>query len=114
LGLDRAPEVKTLRRQLTRLAAHQHAEQLGAELARLRLDQRGHLMGFLYVDGHVRAYYGQRTISRAYVARRHLAMPATNDYWVNDRAGEPLLLITGDVNAALTKAFPNLLRAVRA
>ena len=29
---------------------------LGAELARLRVDQRGHLMGFLYVDGHVRAY----------------------------------------------------------
>ncbi len=114
LGLDRAPEVKTLRRGLTRLAAHQRAEQLGAELARLRVDQRGHLMGFLYVDGHVRAYHGQRTISRAFVARRHLAMPATTDYWVNDRIGDPLLLITGDVNAALTKAFPDLLREVRA
>lgn len=34
LGLDRAPEVKTLRRQLTRLAAHHCAEQLGTELAR--------------------------------------------------------------------------------
>jgi hypothetical protein len=113
LGLDRAPEVKTLRRQLTRLAAHQRAEQLGAELARLRVDQRGHLMGFLYVDGHVRAYHGQRTISRAFVARRHLAMPATTDYWVNDRAGDPLLVITGDINAALSKAFPNLLREVR-
>jgi FixJ family two-component response regulator len=33
--------------------------------------QRGHLMGFLYVDGHVRAYHGQRAIaSKAYVARR--------------------------------------------
>ena len=41
LGLDRAPEVKTLRRKLTRLAAYQRAEQLGAELARLRVDQRG-------------------------------------------------------------------------
>lgn len=113
LGLDRAPEVKTLRRALTRLAAHHQAEPLGAELARLRVEQRGHLMGFLYVDGHVRAYHGQRTISSAYVARRHLAMPATTDYWVNDRTGDPLLVITGDVNAALTKAFPNLLREVR-
>ncbi len=79
LGLDRAPEVKTLRRRLSRLAAHHRAEQLGAELARLRVDQRGHLMGFLYVDGHVRAYHGQRAISsNAYVARRHLAMPATH------------------------------------
>ncbi|MGH9887763.1 MAG: putative transposase, partial [bacterium] len=77
LGLDRAPEVKTIRRKLTRLAAQHRAEQLGAELARLRVDQRGHLMGFLYVDGHVRAYHGIRTLSKAYVARRHLAMPAT-------------------------------------
>jgi prepilin-type processing-associated H-X9-DG protein len=110
LGLDRAPEVKTLRRQLTRLAAHNQANELGAQLARLRVDQRGHLMGFLYVDGHVRAYHGERSISRAFVARRHLAMPGTTDYWVNDRSGDPLLLITGDINAALTTAFPNLLR----
>ena len=114
LGLDRAPEVKTMRRKLTRLAAYQRAEQLGAELARLRVDQRGHLMGFLYVDGHVRAYHGQHCISQAYVARRHLAMPATTDYWVNDRAGDPLLVITGEINAGLTKAFPHLLREVRA
>jgi transposase len=113
LGLDRAPEVKTLRRQLGRLAAHHHAEQLGAQLARVRVAQRGELMGFLYVDGHVRAYNGQRTISKAYVARRHLAMPATTDYWINDRAGDPLLLITADINSSLVKAFPELLRQVR-
>src|SRR5271165_3532092 len=114
LGLDRAPEVKTLRRRLTRLAAHPCAEQLGAELARLRVDQRGHLMGFLYIDGHVRAYHGQRAIaSKAYVARRHLAMPASTDYWINDRSGDPLLVVTGEVDAALTKALPRLLREVR-
>jgi transposase len=114
LGLDRAPEVKTLRRRLTRLAARHCAVELGAELARRRVDQRGHLMGFLYIDGHVRAYHGQRDISsRAYVARRHLAMPATTDYWVNDCSGDPLFVITGEVDAALTKAFPRLLGAVR-
>jgi hypothetical protein len=80
----------------------------------VRVDRRGHLMGFLYVDGHVRAYHGQRAISsNAYVARRHLAMPATTDYWVNDRSGDPLLVITGEVDAALTKAMPRLLREVR-
>jgi transposase len=114
LGLDRAPEVKTLRRRLTCLAAQHCAEQLGAELARMRVDQRGHLMGFLYVDGHVRAYHGERPISsNAYVARRHLAMPATTDYWINDSSGDPLLVITGEVDAALTKAMPRLLREVR-
>jgi len=115
LGLDRAPEVKTLRRQLTRLAAHHRAEQLAAELARQRVDQRGHLTGFLYIDGHVRAYHGQRPIaSKAYVARRHLAMPATTDYWINDRSGDPLLMITGDLGQSLAKALPDLLRQVRA
>jgi transposase len=114
LGLDRAPEVKTLRRRLTRLAAQHCAEQLGAELARVRVDQRGHLMGFLYVDGHVRAYHGERQISsNAYVARRHLAMPASTDYWINDSSGDPLLVITGEVDAALTKAMPRLLPEVR-
>ena len=113
LGLDRAPEVKTVRRKLTRLAAYHRAEQLGAELARLRVEKRGALMGFLYVDGHVRAYHGKRAISKAYVARRHLAMPATCDYWVNDQSGDPLFVVTGDVNAALTKAFPDLLRELR-
>lgn len=114
LGLDRAPEVKTLRRQLSRLAAHHRAEQLGAELARVRVAQRGELMGFLYVDGHVRAYHGKHAISSAYVARRHLAMPATTDYWIHDRVGDPLLVITADVNASMITAFPNLLRQVRA
>jgi hypothetical protein len=114
LGLDRAPEVKTLRRKLTRLAAQHCAEPLGAELARVRVAQRGELMGFLYIDGHVRAYHGKHTISKAYVARRHLAMPATTDYWINDRAGDPLLLITAELDASLAKAFPELLRAVRA
>ena len=115
LGLDRAPEVKTLRRRLTRLAAHHRAEQLAAELARQRVDQRGHLTGFLYIDGHVRAYHGQRPIaSKAYVARRHLAMPATTDYWINDRSGDPLLMITGDLGQSLAKALPELLRQVRA
>jgi transposase len=114
LGLDRAPEVKTLRRKLTRLAAQHCAEPLGAELARVRVAQRGELMGFLYIDGHVRAYHGKRTISKAFVARRHLAMPATTDYWINDRAGDPLLLITAELDASLAKAFPGLLREVRA
>src|SRR5260370_28067481 len=94
LGVDRAPEVKTLRRALGRLAAHHHAEQLGAELARVRVAQRGELMGFLYVDGHVRAYHGAHTISKAYVARRHLAMPPTTDSWINDRPRDPLLPLT--------------------
>jgi transposase len=113
LGLDRAPEIKTVRRKLTRLASYHKAEQLGAELARLRVEERGQLLGFLYVDGHVRAYHGQRTIPKAHVARLRLSMPATTDYWVNDQAGDPLLVITAAANAGLVKMLPEVLNEVR-
>ena len=113
LGLDRAPEIKTVRRKLTRLASYQKAEQLGAELARLRVEERGHLLGFLYVDGHVRVYHGKQTIPKAHVARMRLSMPATTDYWVNDQAGDPLLVITAAANAGLVKMLPEVLKEVR-
>jgi len=51
VGLDRSPEVKTLRRKLERLASLRRAEQFGRELARLRAETRGATLGFLYVDG---------------------------------------------------------------
>jgi len=114
LGLDRAPEVKTLRRKLTRLAAYHRAEQLGAELARHRVEQRGQVVGFLYVDGHVRAYHGKRTLPKAFVTTRRLAMPATTDYWVNDSVGDPLLVLTASANAGLMKMLPEVLAQVRA
>jgi hypothetical protein len=40
-------------------------------------------------------------------------MPASTDYWINDAGGDPLFVITGEVNAALTRAFPRVLREVR-
>jgi hypothetical protein len=112
LGLDRAPEVKTIRRKLTRLAARHRAEELGAELGRLRVEQRGHLMGFLYIDGHVRVYHGKRSIPKAHVARMRLSMPATTDYWVNDQAGDPLFVVTAAANAGMVKMLPEILAEV--
>jgi len=113
LGLDRAPEVKTVRRKLTRLAAYGRAERLGAELAQHRVDERGHLMGFLYVDGHVRVYHGKRKLPKTHVARMRLSLPATTDYWVHDAAGDPLFVVTAKANAALTRMLPQLLPELR-
>ena len=113
LGLDRAPELKTVRRKLTRLASHHQAERLGAELARLRVEQRGSLMGFLYVDGHVRAYHGRHKLPKTHIARIRLSLPATTDYWVNDQAGDPLFVVTAEANAGLVKMLPPLLEQVQ-
>lgn len=113
LGLDRAPELKTIRRKLTRLASYHKAEQLGQELARLRVAERGQLMGFLYVDGHVRVYHGKRSLPKTHVARMRLAMPATTDYWINDQSGDPLFVMTAQANAGMTKMLPEVLAQVR-
>jgi len=113
LGLDRAPEVKTLRRKLSRLAALGRAAHFGRALAERRVAARGAMLGFLYVDGHVRVYHGQRTIPKAHVTRLRIAMPATSDYWVNDAAGEPLFVVTAEANAGLVKMLPPILDEMR-
>ncbi|MGH3114689.1 MAG: putative transposase, partial [Gaiellaceae bacterium] len=114
LGLDRAPEVKTLRRKLTRLAALGGAAAFGRALAERRVAARGAMLGFLYVDGHVRVYHGRRTIPMAHVARMRLSLPATSDYWVNDAVGEPLFVVTAEANAGLVRMLPEVLAEVRA
>jgi transposase len=113
LGLDRAPEVKTLRRKLARLAATGRAAQFGDALARRRVELRGKAMGFLYVDGHVRVCHGQHALPKAHVARMRISLPATSDYWVNDSSGDPLFVVTAAANAGLVKMLPGLLDQVR-
>ena len=92
LGLDRAPEVKTLRRKLTVLAAGM-SETLLMRLAARRVASRDEALGFLYVDGHVRVYHGKRTIPKTHVARIRLSMPAAQDTWVHDAEGDPLFFV---------------------
>ena len=111
--LGRMPEVKTLRRKLSQLAARQGSQALGQEIAQRRIREHGHVFGFLYVDGHVRAYHGKHTIPKAYVTRARLAAPATTDYWVNDKRGDPLFVVTAEANAALTRMLPTVLGEVR-
>ncbi len=113
LGLDRAPEVKTIRRKLSRLASVSRAVPFGRALAERRVALRGAALGFLYIDGHVRVYHGQRSLPKAHVARMRLSMPATTDYWVNDVAGDPLFVVTAEANAGLVKMLPTILGEVR-
>ena len=113
LGLDRAPEVKTLRRKLERLAAVGGVETFGRLLAQRRVASHGHALGFLYIDGHVRVYYGKRRIPKTHAARLHAVVAATTDYWVNDQHGDPLFVVTAQANMSTCKMLPELLAQVR-
>jgi transposase len=113
LGLDRICEVKTLRRKLDILAAKNKADKFGQELAKMRVKKRESALGFLYLDGHVRVYNGKRKLSKAYVTQRRLAMPATTDYWINDKEGEPILVITAPANEGLVKMLEPIVAEIK-
>lgn len=113
VGLDRAPEVKTVRRKFTRLAAMERGKQLMDELARRRIAENEHRVAFLYVDGHVREYHGKFPLFAAKKAQRQVVTPAATDTWVHTSDGEPLLVVTSEVNAKLTQVLEPILADVR-
>ena len=76
LGLDRGPEVKTLRRSMEALAGLRRSEELLMALARHHAAAHPEPVGVLYVDGHVRSYHGEADLPRAHLARARTAMAA--------------------------------------
>lgn len=108
LGLDRIPEVRTLRMKLKRLCEESgQALQWNAQLAREWIAQtalRGEL--FFYCDGHVRVYHGEQTqLPRHYVARERLCLRATADYWIHAMDGQPFLYINKEVDPGMVETL---------
>lgn len=113
LGLDRAPEVKTLRRRLERLAVMGRADRLMAALARRHVDTHPEATGVFYVDGHVRAYHGGAELPKAHVTRMRLSMPATVDTWVADAFGDGVLCWTAPPPASLVGELAKVATTIR-
>ena len=108
LGLDRAPEVKTLRRELAELASHGKSGELQAALGAHHATMRPDAVGFLYVDGHVRVYSGTRQLPKTHIARMRIAGPATEETWVGDSDGDPVMVITGSPSQSLAAELHRL------
>ena len=114
LGLDRAPEMKTLRRKLRILTAEPwRSELLLRDLVKRRVAARDEALGFLYVDGHVRVYNGKADLPKTHVARMRISLPASQDLWVNDTDGAPLFFVNQNAHPQLVSALPGVLRRVR-
>lgn len=106
LGLDRIPEVRTLRSKLSILSGNGQVEAWGAELCSNWMAETPEAAGVLYVDGHVRVYHGsQTTLPRHYVARERLCLRATTDYWVNAMDGQPFFLVTQAADPGLIRVL---------
>src|ERR1019366_3066766 len=87
LGLDRIPEVRTLREKLKRLCTELgRAARWNAALAKEWISQQETEQSSglaFYIDGHVRVYHGELTkLPRHYVPRERFYLRATTDYWV--------------------------------
>jgi lambda repressor-like predicted transcriptional regulator len=113
LGLDRAPEVKTIRRKLAELAAAGKASELIMALARRHAAARPDALGFLHVDGHARVYYGTRQVQKTHVARLKFPAAATMETWVTDQDGDPVFMVVAEPSDSLAGELRRLLPALR-
>ena len=113
LGLDRAPEVKTIRRKLGELASAGKAADLQLAIARRHAEDKPDTLGLLYIDGHTRAYFGEREVQKMHVARLKHPGPATEETWVTDGAGDPLLVVIAEPSDSLAAQIRKLLPDLR-
>ena len=119
MGVDRIPEVRTLRAKLELLCQGEQAvREWSSSLAREWMEAQPESAGTLYVDGHVRVYHGGLTeLPRRYVARQRLCLRGTTDYWVNAMDGQPFFAVTQAADPGLLKVLeeqivPRLLEEV--
>jgi hypothetical protein len=117
LGMDRAPEVKTIRRKFAALAETGKAAELITAMAARHLAGSGpdgeDLAALLYVDGHVRAYQGTRKIAKQHLTRLKFPAPATAETWVSDAHGDPVMVVMAEPGASLAMELRRLLPELR-
>jgi hypothetical protein len=108
IGLDRVPEVRTLREKIALMAATGDPGAWMKELSKNWMEGDPDEAGYLYVDGHVRVYHGElATLPRRYVSRERLCLRGTTDYWVNDALGRPFFVVSKAVTEGLADALLN-------
>jgi len=106
LGLDRAPEVRTMRTKLQILTQAGGVEKWSAVLCQEWMQSDPEATGVFYVDGHVRVYHGSQTaLPRRYVSRQRLCLRGTTDYWVNALDAQPFFAVTKAVDPGLVNVL---------
>jgi hypothetical protein len=120
LGLDRVPEVKTLRRKLGEMGERGLAHTFMTTFTQRWATAEPEELGILYVDGHVRPYHGRtHVLPQQHVQQRGRPMPGTKDFHVNDRNAQPLFFVTAEATEGLlemldTQLLPDVRRLVGA
>jgi hypothetical protein len=103
IGLDRIPEMKCLREKIKLLSEQGQSAQLNNSLIDMWYAQDNRLgASFLYIDGHVRIYYGSKAnLPSKFISRQKLCLSATSEFWVNDAQGMPVMMVMGELTEKL-------------
>jgi hypothetical protein len=106
IGLDRIPEVKTLRERIARFCEKTDVDKWRMQLSQDWMEESPELSAVLYIDGHIKLYYGGQTAPpKRFVSRMRLCLSGTTDYWVNDALGQPFFVINKTISEGLIQTI---------
>lgn len=112
IGLDRFPEMKTLRGKIRQLSNQNASLQFMKQLTSRHLQRIKGERVWLYLDGHVSVYSGKRKLKKHHVTRLRTSLPSVLDYWLNDDKGDPLMVVTGNTKGTM-KSLPDIISDLR-
>ncbi len=106
LGLDRIPEVKTLRKKINYLSQGEQSDLWLSGLSKDWMTNAPELAGVMYIDGHNDVIYSKTSkLPKRYISRLRLAMRGTTDYWVSDKLGQPFFSVSKHVSGSMIETI---------
>ena len=104
-GLDRLPELRTLRPRLAELAEACDPLRLQTDLATAMINAEAPLLGLYFVDDHFVPYEGAKPVGKGYNTKRRTAQKGLADTLVTDYHGRAVCFVSGPPSG-LTKTLP--------
>jgi hypothetical protein len=111
-GLDRLPDLRTLRPRLAGLADRMDPLVLQRAFASAMLASEPCTSGVYFVDDHFVPYTGAKPVPKGWDTKHHIAQRGRADTWIIDDAGRAVVFTTGDPSG-LTKTLPPALAELR-
>jgi transposase-like protein len=111
-GLDRLPELRTLRPRLGELAETCDPLRLQADLAAAMIAAEAPLLDLYFVDDHFVPYEGAKPVGKGYNTKRRHAQKGLADTLVTDYHGRAVCFVSGPPSG-LTKTLPAALAELR-
>ena len=112
LGIDRAPEIRTVRRKLAELADSEtgfDGTRFVRALAAALLRESAAPQGVYFFDDHFARYHGKQPFGKGHDAKSRLAVPGREDVYVHDLNGRAILFVPLPAPTSLSRALPTAL-----